>query len=289
MRLSEQHITSPGAAIRRRRMNDLFYPPRTHCDSPKRPVATNDVESDTFMRSTAYRHQISDVFCHPEPAHGRPLEEPETLLRTPQRRMSELFYHPPSSARGNSQKFDTSRACKPAPDTSTKPQPRMSELFYQPPTRTQSEWKPCGEWPPSQTRWISLPLNDSVTRAREPSPYTKPQRRMSDLFYQPPTRTQSCFEWPPSLTKSASLPLNDSRLAASGTQDARHDGGQSRLYQAEQKDLAERLERLNSLSVVIERKLQEQKDGKMQEQKERKTSRLICLLTSEAMHRDKTI
>ena len=289
MRLSEQHITSPGAAIRRRRMNDLFYPPRMHCDSPKRPVATNDVESDTFMRSTAYRHQISDVFCHPEPAHGRPLEEPEMLLRTTQQRMSELFYRPPSSARGNSQKIQVSRACKPPPDTSKKSQQRMSELFFQPPTRTRSESKPYRERPPSLTRWISLPLNDSVTRAREPSPYTKPQRRMSDLFYQPPTRTQSCFEWPPSLTKSASLPLNDSRLAASGTQDARHDGGQSRLYQAEQKDLAERLERLNSLSVVIERKLQEQKDRKMQEQKERKTLRLICLLTSEAMHRDETI
>jgi len=104
---------------------------------------------------------------------------------------------------------------------------------------------------------------------------------MSELFCQPrPTRTQSCFEVPPPVTKPASLPLNISGLAASATQDERHDVGQARLYQAEQKHLTERMERLNSSSAVIECNLQEQKDRKMKEQKERKPSRLICLLTS---------
>jgi len=275
--------------MRRRRMNDLFYPPRTHRNSPKRPVAMSDDDSETLMRSTVYRHQVCDVFSHPEPAHGRPLEEPEMLLRTTQRRMSELFYRPPSSARGNSQKIQVSRACKPPPDTSKKSQQRMSELFFQPPTRTRSESKPYRERPPSLTRWISLPLNDSVTRARDPSPYTKPQRQMSELFYQPVTHLQSCFEGLPSMTKSAPLPLNDSGLTTPSTQDARHDGGQAKMRQAEQKDLTERLERLKSLSAVIERKLQEQKECKLQEQKKRKTLRLIHLLASEAMHGDKSI
>ena len=246
-----QHIASPRTAMRRRRMNDLFYPPRTHRDdqlrSPKRPVATSDVDSETLLGSTAHRHRVSDVFHHPEPAHGpRALRETGTLLRTPQRRMSELFYHSPSLARDDS-------------------------------------------------------LQPDATKSREPAPDTKRQRRISELFYSPPTRIQSkreqCHEWPQSLTKSAPLPLRDSGLTTSGTQNSRHDGGQSRMRQAEQKDLTERLERLNSLSAVIEcrlqeqkeRKLQEQKEHKLQEQEARKTLRLLCSITSEAMHRDKMI
>jgi len=69
------------------------------------------------------------------------------------------------------------------------------------------------------------------------------------------------------------------------------------MRQAEQKDLTERLERLNSLSAVIEcrlqeqkeRKLQEQKEHKLQEQEARKTLRLLCSITSKAMQRDKMI
>jgi len=239
-----QHVASQGTATRRRRKNDLFYPPRTHCDDklrlPKRkPVATNDDESEIVLGSTAHRHRVSDVFHHPEPAQRRqPLQETGMPMMTLQRRMSELFYRPASSARGDSQKSDT-------------------------------------------------------LTAREPAPCIKPQRRMSELFYQPPTRTQSesnqCRAWPPSIKKSSSLPLTDSGLTTFGTQDACHDGGQVRMRQAEQKDLTERLERLNSLSAVIEHKLQEQKEYMLQEQKKRKTLRLIHLLASEAMHGDKTI
>jgi len=160
----------------------------------------------------------------------------------------------------------------------------MSELFYHPPSLARDD-----------------SLQSDATKSREPASDTKPQRRMSELFYSPPTRIQSkheqCREWPPSLTKSAPLPLRDSGLTTSGTQNSRHDGGQSRMRQAEQKDLTERLERLNSLSAVIEcrlqeqkeRKLQEQKEHKLQEQEARKTLRLLCSITSEAMHRDKMI
>jgi len=156
----------------------------------------------------------------------------------------------------------------------------MSELFYKPLTPTPSESEVHLEWSPSLIKSISLPLNEKATSNCKPVQDMNPNTRMSALFYQP-TGTQNCFERPPSLTKSISLPLKDSEHATPGTQGARHDGGQSRMCHAEHKDLMERFERLNSLSAVIERKLQEQK--------ERKTLRLICLLTSEAMHGVKMI
>jgi len=159
--------------------------------------------------------------------------------------MSGLLCRPSSSARGDSQKSNASTAREPAADA--KPQRRVSELFYCPPTSTRGD---------SQ--------KSDASTARESAPNTKPKGRMRELFYKPPTRTQSksqqSREWPPSLARSASLPLNDGGLATSGTQNACHDGSRSRKRQAEQKDLMERLERLNSLSAVIERKLQEQKE-----------------------------
>jgi len=242
-----QHTASPGTVMRRRQLNDLFYRPRTHRNDelqlPKRqPVV--DADAETLPGSPAHhRKRVSDLFYSPEPLQQRRLL-PETgrLLRTPQQRMRELFYD---------QKSDATRAREPAADT--KPRRQMRELFYRPPMLTQSESELCRGWPPSLTKWISLPLNDSAIRACEPE----------------------------SLIKSTSLPLNDSGLATTGTQNLLHSGGQSRMCQAEQKDSKERFERLNSLSAVIERKLQEEK--------ERKTLRLICLLTSEAMQAVKMI
>ena len=95
-----EHTVSTGTVMRRRRMHDFFYRPRSHCDDelqfPKRqPVAT--IAAATLLSSTAHDHEVRDLFYHPEPVQWqRPLRLPETrtLLRTPQRRMSEFFHHP---------------------------------------------------------------------------------------------------------------------------------------------------------------------------------------------------
>ena len=160
-----QQIASSETVMRRRRMNDLFYPPRTHCDDelrlPKHPPVTTSAAETLLGR----RHRVSDVFARPELAHGRrPLRETETPLRTPQQGMSGLLCSPSSSARGDRQKSDASTAREPAADA--KPQRRVSELFYCLPTSTRGD---------SQ--------KSDASTARESAPNTKLKGRMRELFY----------------------------------------------------------------------------------------------------------
>ena len=156
----------------------------------------------------------------------------------------------------------TKRVSEPLPEK--KPQRtrqrQMSELFYQAPTlRTQSD---------SEKPKLLKPVK---TVSKRPDTRMTPQRRMSELLYKPPAATilmQSVSEelllTPLPRSNSLPLPRDDGLLSASGARNPRHDCHS--ISQAEEQELLERFERLNSLSAVIDSKLQEQKEKKAKTQ-----------------------